>query len=149
MKERETEILVLKEMVRSTKSLMRAKDIDISKLKKKLKITSGQLRSSEASLAGNRRARSKTNIHLNPGFSIKRIKRRKRSTRPNSFFRNKMTEKIDNFAQYQEARRRIAKSKSVKRDNVYSVEMDEINREYDDDEYEININRATDDKSVC
>lgn len=147
--EKETEILVLKEMVRSTKSMLRAKDIDISKLKKKIELNSGYLRSIDLPRGRfdqkQRIPSYKKNIALNPGFSIQRIKRRHR-TRPNSFLRDKMTEKIDNFEQYRVMREKMTKSAKKKSTPLYFNEPGEYSRKSED--YEININRSSGNRSV-
>lgn len=80
--ERDTEIMVLKEMVKSTKSMVRAKDVDISRLKRKLQNSSPE----EPQFFTKLPRRSNLN------FSINTIKR---GARPRSILRNSMRKKIE------------------------------------------------------
>lgn len=148
MSEKETEILVLKEMVRSTKSMMRAKEIDISKLKKKLELKAQYIRKShELSRLEHKRKPYRRNVAIKPARSYQYIKNRKMRSRPNSFLRDKLSLKIENFEQYQAARA-ILDSSNSKNSPKYSQE-DSLEEDHQDDfedhELESELNGTTHD----
>lgn len=152
MNERETEIQVLKEMVRSTKSMMRAKEIDISKLKKKLEMKAEYIRKShEISRLENRRKPYRRNVVVKPARSYQYIKNRKMRSRPNSFLRDKLSLKIESFEQYQAARAVMARSASKKSSKFFrdGSEEEEEQADFDREDLESELNHSIgDNKSV-
>ena len=97
MNEKNTEIMVLKEMVRSTKALLRAKDVDIQRLKRKVNISSAVRLSHENPLFrrpgrdGYPPQRSRRNQQRFSSGKKKMISfnEYKSRSRPNSYFKKK------------------------------------------------------------
>ena len=95
LNEKNTEIMVLKEMVRSTKALLRAKDVDIQRLKRKVNIDSAVRLSHEYPIL-RRRDRNLRRVDFNrrqaSGRSHKKMitfKEYTSKSRPTSYFRKK------------------------------------------------------------
>ena len=84
--ERDTEIMVLKEMVRSTKSMVRAKEVDLQRTKKKLRIAFEGARPEDT--YNTRKRHQKFTITSS-----------KRGLRPQSILRTSMAKKYENADQ--------------------------------------------------